>query len=148
MNPYTREATGAMVAGILLVLLAFALAVVVAASKADGAEPRTLLGAIRQVESSGRANPPPGDGGRSQGPLQCGRAAWQDGCEYGGVDWPYELVHSLPHVSKVFVWYTSRYGAKTDEERARCWNSGPRWRAKYGKTERYWNKVKAAAKGG
>ena len=104
---------------------------------------RPLLNAVRQVESGGVENPPDGDNGESIGPLQIQRAAWTDACKYGGVQWPYEWARQLDKAERVFVWYTDRYGARTAEERSRCWNSGPKWREKYGKTDGYWARVKA-----
>ena len=44
----------------------------------------------------------------------------------------------------VFYAYTSRYGAKTDIERARCWNAGPNWRNRMAQTEKYVRKVTRA----
>ncbi len=111
---------------------------------ADAGEPTpALVRAIHMVEASGSLDPPDRDGGRSIGPLQIQRGAWADGCQYGRVGWEYTLARSLPHAARVFWWYTSRYGARTDEERARCWNSGPKWSKKYRKTNEYWRRVQA-----
>ena len=101
-----------------------------------------LLRALRQVESAGDDRAV-GDNGRSRGPYQCGRAAWVDACEYGEVPWDYDtLVFSRAHGAAVVLWYAARWGAKTDEEIARCWNSGPKWKSKYNLTDSYWAKVK------
>lgn len=43
---------------------------------------------------------------------------------------------------KVFNAYINRYNAKTPEEMARLWNSGPNWQKKKSLTNNYWNKVK------
>jgi len=149
MNPYTREATGAMVAGILLVLLAFALAVVVAASKADGAEPRTLLAAIRQVESSGQDCCEDGDGGKAIGPYQIWHSYWTD----SGVPGKYAECRGRAYAERVVRAYWRRYCpeavASGDEERmAKIHHMGPRPERDPEEAERYWNKVKVAAKGG
>lgn len=107
----------------------------------------SLFAAIRQVESGGD-DYAIGDGGRSRGPYQIGLAYWQDACAQGGCQWDYlRLVWSRPHCEQVMRWYWKRYGAETDEERARCHNSGPRWRQKYGLTDKYWRRVKAAMQG-
>lgn len=98
-----------------------------------------LLDAIREVESGGN-DYAVGDGGRSKGPYQCGRLAWADG---GGNPDDYDrLVWDRRECEKVMVRYWQRYGARTDEERARLWNGGPRWREKPA-TEEYWRRVRA-----
>ena len=108
---------------------------------------RTLIEAVVLVESGGNDRAV-GDGGRSCGPMQCGRAAWADACQALGVDWDYDsLVWSRPHSAAVFLAYTTRWGARTDEERARCWNSGPAWRRKYRLTDGYWRRVAASMQG-
>jgi len=38
--------------------------------------------------------------------------------------------------------YWTRYHATTDEQKARCWNSGSKWKAKYHLTNNYWVKVR------
>jgi len=89
-----------------------------------------------------------GDFGASRGPLQCGRAAWQDACEYAGVSWDYDRWVWNPTRSRwILLWYTMRYGARTCEERARCWNSGPKWRKKYHLTNGYWRRIERHIKG-
>ncbi len=100
---------------------------------------RRLCDAIRQVESGGNDRAV-GDAGASVGPYQCGIAAWIDG---GGkaADYP-RLAYDRAATEKVMIRYWARYGAKTDEERARCWNSGSRWKSKYHLTNNYWEKVK------
>ena len=108
---------------------------------------RPLYDAIRMVESGGddRAI---GDSGRSRGPYQCGRAAWQDACEYGKVKWDYDtFVWSRWHCERIMGFYWARYKAETWEEKARCWNSGPRWRKKYHLTNGYWREVQQHLKG-
>ena len=47
-----------------------------------------IIAALRMVESSGRDDPPDGDGGRSIGPYQIQRSYWQDaGCHTMIVTW-------------------------------------------------------------
>ncbi len=99
---------------------------------------RRLFDAIRQVESGGN-DAAVGDGGKSVGPYQCGQAAFIDG---GGnaADWP-RLAYSRVVVEAVMVRYWARYGAVTDEQRARIWNGGPRGMSKHS-TLAYWRKVR------
>jgi len=106
----------------------------------------SLLAAIRQVESGGDDRAV-GDGGRSLGPLQTSRAAWQDATRHGRVEWSYDrLVWSWPHCQQVAIWYWGRYDCQSDEQRARIWNGGPRGHLKKS-TLPYWNRVKATMKG-
>lgn len=100
--------------------------------------------AVVQVESRGNANAV-GDGGAARGYVQAHRGAWADACEWLGVKWDYATgVKDIQKCRAVFFAYTSRYGARTDEQLARCWNSGPAWAKKYKLTNQYWGKVKAA----
>ena len=100
-----------------------------------------VFDAIRQVESGGN-DAAIGDGGLAHGPLQIHRDCWLDG---GGkaADYP-AMAHVRAASEQVAVNYWKRYGAVTDEQKARCWNSGPKWRAKYHLTNTYWAKVQAA----
>lgn len=83
---------------------------------------------------------------RSKGVLQIQRRAWQDACEYGKVHWDYgELVWSIPHSQQVLLWYWEKYGAVTNEERARIWNGGPKGMTKKA-TISYWRDVCAILK--
>lgn len=101
-----------------------------------------LLDAIRQVESGGDPSAV-GDNGRSLGAYQIGEAYWQDACEYGGVTWAYESgVYDDAKCRQVIRWYWRRYGAQTDEQRARMHNGGPQGHRKRA-TVAYWQKVKA-----
>ena len=102
---------------------------------------RTLYDAIRMVESGGDDNAV-GDGGKSKGPYQIGRLYWADACEFAGVVWDYDtLVWERAYCEQVMDWYFARYGAVTNEQKARCHNSGPRWKSKYHLTDGYWAKV-------
>ena len=108
---------------------------------------RAFLNAVRQVESGGD-DAAVGDSGSSRGPMQCGRAAWADAREYLGVDWDYDRCVWLRFESEiVFIGYTQRWDARTWEERARCWNSGPQWRKKYRLTDGYWRRVRRTMQG-
>jgi len=111
---------------------------------AVGGAPFALFAAIRQVESAGN-DYAVGDDGISRGPYQITRAYWHDACEHAGVDWEYDTyVWDPDRCEYLMMAYWDRYGARTDEERARCHNSGPKWRQKYRLTNGYWAKVKAA----
>ena len=106
---------------------------------------RRLLDAIRRVESADDDRAV-GDGGRSVGPYQCGLAAFLEG---GGrrEDYP-RLAYDRRATERVMLRYWQRYGATTDEDRARLWNVGPAWRTRARAAgERYWQRVKAVMKG-
>ncbi|MBA7561103.1 hypothetical protein ES708_02738 [subsurface metagenome] len=106
-------------------------------AKPAQARPVCLFDALRQVESAGN-DYAVGDGGRSKGPYQCGRAAWADG---GGNPADYDrLVWNRAACERVMVGYWKRYGCETDEQRARCWNGGPRGAEKKA-TLKYWQRV-------
>ena len=106
---------------------------------------RRLFDAIRQVESGGGRRVL-GDGGRSRGPYQIGRAYWQDACEYGGLRWRYDRwIWDARRCEYVMHLYWLRYGVTTDEQRARVHNGGPRGHRKPG-TRKYWARVQAAMK--
>jgi len=109
-----------------------------------GQVPEAFFRALRIVESSDGRNLV-GDGGESVGPYQIQRAYWLDG---GGKakDYP-RLAYVDAECRKVMLAYWRRYGAATDEERARCHNSGSGWRKKYHLTNDYWRRVQAAMKG-
>jgi hypothetical protein len=104
--------------------------------------------AIWMQESGGREGAIMGDGGKSRGPLQCGRAAWKDALQHdpsiGGV---YEDVDTIEYAVKVFRAYTDRYcvarridGMPYDEAAARMWNGGPTGHRKNA-TIAYWYSV-------
>lgn len=100
-----------------------------------------LFEAIREVESAGD-NFAIGRNGEL-GPYQIGPAYWADAIEYGEAQWDYhELVWSRAHCEQVMRWYWKRYGAKTDEERARMHNGG--WIMKG--TDMYWEAIKELMK--
>lgn len=100
---------------------------------------RSLLNALRAVESGSRANPPDGDGGRSIGPYQIMRGYWQD----SGVPGDYRQCRERAYSERVIRAYWRRYCPRgTDEQKARCHNSGSNWRRKYKATNAYWSKVK------
>lgn len=103
-----------------------------------------LLASIAEVESGssgGDAAYNPAEDAR--GRYQIRPAYWQDAMEWLGKDWPHTDAHDPAKARQAVLWYWARYGAKTDEERARIHNGGPRWR-EYKDTITYWAKVKAA----
>ena len=102
---------------------------------------RRLFAAIRQAESGGD-DLAVGDGGKSVGPYQCGRLAWIDGGGRvtGGLDgWP-QMAYDRKATEAVMLRYWARYGAVTDEQKARIWNGGPRGMSKES-TKAYWARV-------
>jgi len=105
--------------------IAFLLLCLTTASAADFAQ---FTRAIHLVESGGRTNGPIiGDQGRSYGPLQISRAAWQDS-RVGG---RYEDVADLAVATRVLRAYLHRYAPRALSAEdwftcARVWNGGPR----------------------
>jgi len=100
-----------------------------------------LLDAIRQVESSGRPDPPDRDGGRSIGPYQIQRDYWTD----AGVPWPYQAVRSEREGRATVLAYWRRrapeaLAAGDLQVLARIHNGGPKWAAKP-TTLDYWRRV-------
>ena len=116
---------------------------VLASASAAFADDGRLFDAIVQVESGGRADAI-GDGGKARGYVQAWRSCWTDGTQALGVKWDYATgTKDLAKCRAVFFAYGKRYGAKTPEDFARAWNSGPNWRKKLSKTDGYWHKVKS-----
>ena len=114
---------------------------------ASGADFAQFTRAIHLVESSGRTGAILGDGGRSLGPLQVSRAAWQDS-RVGG---RYEDVADLAVATRVLRAYLTRYAPKALaagesagnwQECSRIWNGGPKGASKTA-TLAYWRKVEA-----
>jgi hypothetical protein len=104
-----------------------------------------LFDAIVQVES--RGNPDAvGDEGNAHGLVQSWRPAWREGRKELGVHWNYATgVRDPRKCIRIFYAYTSLYGARTDQQRARIWNGGPcgdRDRS----TLSYWFKVRRPMK--
>ena len=122
--------------------------ILLAALSFSGVDPdglRPLFDAIRQVESGGRDNAV-GDGGKSVGPYQIGRAYWADGCKQGNVKWDYdEHVRDSDHCEYVMYYYWQRYCRQAMngdwQTLARVHNGGPTGPAKKA-TLPYWQKVK------
>jgi hypothetical protein len=103
-----------------------------------------LLDAIRQVESSNRANPPDRDGGRSIGPYQIQHDYWLD----ARVAWPYQAVRGEREARLTVLAYWRRHApsalaAGDLQILARIHNGGPRWAAKPATLD-YWRRVVAA----
>lgn len=102
---------------------------------------RRLLDAIRSVESRGHGDLAVGDGGRAAGPYQIWRSFWRDGCAQIGVAWDYrQLVWRRAHSEAVIRGVWRRYGATTDEAKARLMR-GPNL-ANTADGDRYWARVK------
>lgn len=109
---------------------------------------RMILDAIRQVESSGRANPPDGDGGKAIGPFQIHRIYWHDAIDYdpdlGG---NYEQCRDLGYATRIVHaymqrWVPSAWRTGNAEMIARVHNGGPEG-PKKNATLGYWHRVKA-----
>ena len=96
-----------------------------------------LLAAIREVESNSH-DLAVNSKEQAYGAYQCRRGAWLDG---GGmpIDWP-QGAFVRRRVEIVMTIYWRRYGAVTDEQKARIWNGGPRGMHKKA-TLAYWRKV-------
>lgn len=96
-----------------------------------------LLVAVMLVESSGGLI---GDKGKSWGPMQIQMCVVKDvnrhyHTRFTAVD-RLDIVKSR----QMFILYTNMYGAKTNEERARMWNGGPKGH-KHNCTLKYWTRV-------
>lgn len=103
-----------------------------------------LLDAIAQVESHGddqAVNQREGALGR----YQIRAAYWQDGCEYARVNWPHSDAHDPRLAEAIMAAYWLRYGATTNEERARMHNGGPDG-AEQDCTLGYWRRVQEVMK--
>ena len=113
-----------------------------------GAE-RALLRAIARVESRAAADPDRAVGAAGEhGRYQILPAYHRDATDFGGVTgrpgWGYlTATRDSAKAAQLVRWYWARYGAVTDEHRARLHNRGPilLWDAV---GERYWRKVQAA----
>lgn len=107
-----------------------------------------ILDAIRQVESSGRSNPPDGDQGRAIGPYQIHEVYWQDAHAFDpSLGGRYADCRSRAYAERVIDAYMRRYAAEAwlagdAETVARIHNGGPEGARKAG-TLGYWNKVLA-----
>lgn len=106
-----------------------------------------LLAAIRAVETGGEADPATAEGAAGEvGPYQITEAYWHDACEHAGWlgdpawAWP-EAARDRQRSELVMVMYWDRYGADTDEERARMHNGGPAG-ATRAATRAYWMRVR------
>ena len=121
--------------------LAAILLLLATSASAMAADWAGFVRAIHSVESSGRTTGHIiGDGGKSLGPLQVSRAAWQDS-RVGG---RYEDVADLAVATRVLRAYLQRYApsalaTENWEVCARVWNGGPRGMSRA--TLGYWRKV-------
>ena len=99
-----------------------------------------LFAAIRKVESNGQDLAVNAEE-HAYGAYQCRKGAWLDG---GGMseDWP-QQAFVRERVEIVMKTYWRRYGAVTDEQKARIWNGGPMGMKKLA-TKRYWRKIQEA----
>ena len=100
-----------------------------------------VLDNIRQVESSGQSNPPPGDGGRAVGPYQLHKAAVDDVNRMFGVRFNYSDRTDTQKARLIAGLYISGWlEVHRAEIAARIYNGGPRgWRKQ--STNAYWAKL-------
>lgn len=107
-----------------------------------------ILDAIRFVESSGREQPPDGDGGLAIGPYQIHRIYWQDAVAFGpGLGGDYQDCRKRDYAERVIDAYMRKWApdawTRGDAERiARVHNGGPKGHENP-KTDRYWERVRA-----
>jgi hypothetical protein len=105
-----------------------------------------LFWAIEMKESGGDEQAVGKDG--ELGPFQIMEAYWIDGCEqlkidYSSAEWDWETnARNRTKCMAIMRAYWERYHAYTWEEKARCHNSGSKWKKKYAKTDKYWKDVK------
>ncbi len=100
-----------------------------------------ILAAIRMIESSGRDDPPDGDGGFAIGPYQIHRRYWEDS-RLGG---DYQDCRRREYAERVIIAFMRRHARKAWDARdaeviARTHNGGPRGRDKRA-TDGYWARV-------
>ena len=100
-----------------------------------------LIEKIWYVESSGRANPPDGDGGQAAGPLQIHKAVVDDVNRYYKMNFSYRDRRDINKAKQIAKLYMQLWMEKHKEEIAvRIFNGGPRgWRKK--STDTYWTKI-------
>lgn len=145
LRPRTRRTAG--YAGVaLLTIVWFSVGGEVEAS-VDTWDRRTLLDAIRFVESGNRENVPDGDDGRAIGPYQIHNVYWIDAHSFdkqlGG---NYEMCRKRRYAERVIDAYMRRYVKHAweigdGETIAKVHNGGPKGHTKKA-TEGYWQRVK------
>ena len=100
-----------------------------------------LVEKIWFVESSGRFNPPAGDGGKAGGPLQIHPGVIDDVNFYYQTSFTYEDRHDIEkarQIAKLYILFWMN--AYKEEIAARIYNGGPRgWRKE--STDDYWRKI-------
>jgi hypothetical protein len=104
-----------------------------------------LFAAMKIVESGyGTGYHSVGDDGKAIGPYQIWKPYWIDSRVKG----KYEDCRDKEYAEKVVMAYWKRYAPQAlmeldFEKLARCHNSGPGWKKKYKKTNKYWKKVQS-----
>lgn len=103
-----------------------------------------IFHALHQVESSGRLDPPDGDGGRAIGPYQIHRPYWSD----AGLKGDYQDCRNRAYAERVIRSYMKRFVPEAWKNRdaeiiARTHNGGPRGAEKKA-TDGYWARVHRA----
>ena len=101
-----------------------------------------LIDKIWKQESSGRLNPPDGDGGRAVGPLQIHQEALTDVNQRFGLNFTLDDMRDIKKAKLVAKLYITMYLDNNLEEiSARIFHYGPAgWRGK--DVDGYWEKIK------
>lgn len=108
-----------------------------------------FVAAIAQIESKNN-DLAVGDNGKALGKFQIWRVCYQDAAEYDkSINFSYESLTNSSNSEKVLKAYLNRYGynliKNNDfESLARLWNSGPNWKNKLEKTNKYVEKFNRA----
>jgi len=100
-----------------------------------------LLDKIWLVESSGRTDPPDGDGGKAVGPLQIHQCVLDDVNEKYGMNFTIDDCREIESAKLIVKLYITMWmDAYKEEIAARIFNGGPRgWRKK--STDAHWRKI-------
>lgn len=100
---------------------------------------------IGQIESNNN-DLAVGDNGKSISRYQIQKAAFIDAKEFDKtIKFNYESLTNKENALRVMTVYLNRYARQEIKNNdfeglARCWNSGPNWKAKKKKTNNYWAK--------
>lgn len=95
-----------------------------------------FFNALHMIESSGRENPPDGDGGKAIGPYQIWEAYWKDAVEFDksltANGETYQSCRDKAYAKRVVIAYMNRYcnerrlgRVPTVKDMAACHNGGP-----------------------
>jgi hypothetical protein len=131
------------------VLATLIVAVTLAVAPPADFNPRSILDAIRAVETGSCADPANavGDGGAALGPYQIHRVYWQDAVDRDpslvANGQTYQNVRDAAYAERVIMAYWNRYAPSYDAQTlARIHNGGPKGHLRKA-TLGYWGKVRA-----